>query len=182
VGELSLARPLSLSDLSLLGQIDRSEHQHVHYFVAEGRLVSRPFDFHVPAWDPVGNGAHSVAAMIEFAEPIVRRGADFLGVFVAGEPAGLAIVESVLEPGTAWLALLHVDRRYRRRGVASLLWRAAADRARGNGARAIYVSATPSDSAVGFYLSRGCRLATRSEINDRLYELEPDDVHLICDL
>jgi hypothetical protein len=34
---------------------------------------------------------------------------------------------------------------------------------------------------VGFYLSRGCRLATRSEINDHLYELEPDDVHLICD-
>ncbi|HYT38533.1 MAG TPA: hypothetical protein VEN99_03420, partial [Acidimicrobiia bacterium] len=57
------------------------------------RLVSRPFDFRVPAWDPVGNGAHSVAAMIEFAEPIVRRGADFLGVFVADEPAGLAIVE-----------------------------------------------------------------------------------------
>jgi predicted N-acetyltransferase YhbS len=67
-------------------------------------------------------------------------------------------------------------------GVASLLWGAAIDRARGNGAGAIYVSATPSDSAVGFYLSRGCRLATRSELNDHLYELEPDDVHLICEL
>jgi predicted N-acetyltransferase YhbS len=78
--------------------------------------------------------------------------------------------------------VLHVGRRHRRRGVASLLWGAAVDRAQGNGASAMYVSATPSDSAVGFYLSRGCRLATRSEINDHLYELEPDDVHLICDL
>jgi GNAT superfamily N-acetyltransferase len=112
----------------------------------------------------------------------VRRGADFLGVFVADEPAGLAIVETTLVPGTAWLAVLHVDRRHRRRGVASLLWGAAVDRARGDGARAIYVSATPSDSAVGFYLSRGCRLAGRPEIIDHLYELEPDDVHLICDL
>jgi hypothetical protein len=67
-------------------------------------------------------------------------------------------------------------------GVASLLWGAAVERARGDGASAIYVSATPSESAVGFYLSRGCRLATRSEINDHLYELEPDDVQLICDL
>jgi GNAT superfamily N-acetyltransferase len=182
VTDLPQVRRLSLADLSLLRQIDRSEHNHLQYSVADGRLVSRPFDFRVPAWDPVGNGAHSVAAKIEFAEPIVRRGADFLGVFVAEEPAGLAIVESALAPGTAWLALLHVDRRHRRRGVASLLWGAAVDRARANAANAIYVSATPSDSAVGFYLSRGCRLATRSEINDHLYELEPDDVHLICDL
>jgi GNAT superfamily N-acetyltransferase len=175
-------RRLSLADLSLLRQIDRSEHQHVQYSVADGRLVPRPIDLRVPAWDPVGTGEHSVAAKIEFATPIVRRGAHLLGVFVSGEPAGLAIVESALAPGTAWLALLHVDRRYRRRGIASLLWQAAIDRAQGNGAGAIYVSATPSDSAVGFYLSRGCRLATRSELIDHLYELEPDDVHLICDL
>jgi hypothetical protein len=31
-------------------------------------------------------------------------------------------------------------------------------------------------------MSLGYRLATHSEINDGLYELEPDDIHLICDL
>jgi GNAT superfamily N-acetyltransferase len=182
VGDLPHVRRLSLADLSLLRRIDRSEHQRVRYVVTDGQLVSHPFDFRVPAWDQDGDGDHSVAAKIAFAERIVARGADLLGAFVADEVAGLAIVEAELAPGTAWLALMHVDRRHRRRGVASRLWEAAADRARDKGASTMYVSATPSDSAVGFYLSRGCRLAARSEINDRLYELEPDDIHLVCDL
>ena len=78
-------RRLRLADLPLLREIDRSEHQHTQYSVAGGQLISRPFDFDVPGWDPVGTGDHSVAGMIEFAQPIVVRGADFLGAFVAGE-------------------------------------------------------------------------------------------------
>jgi hypothetical protein len=47
---------------------------------------------------------------------------------------------------------LYVDRSHRRSGIASNLWRAAIDCAHAIGASAIYVSAVPSDSAVGFYL------------------------------
>jgi GNAT superfamily N-acetyltransferase len=143
-------RHLTLADLPLLREVDRSEHQHVQYSVAGGQLISRPFDFEVPVWDPVGKGDHSVARMIEFAQPIVDRGADFLGAFVGDELAGLALVEAEFEPGIAWLALLYVDRSQRRRGVASCLWGAAIECARAIGASTIYVSAAPSDSAVGF--------------------------------
>lgn len=173
---------LGLEDLSLLGEIDRSEHQQFRYSVAGDQLISRRFDFEVPGWDPVGHGDHSVTGIVSFAQPIVARGADFLGAFLADEPAGLVILDTKFEAGLSWLALLYVDRVHRRGGVASMLWSATLRRSRAAGAAAVYVSAIPSDSAVGFYLSRGCHLATRSEINDGLYELEPDDIHLIYDL
>lgn len=182
MGVLVCVRQLGPADLPFLGEIDRSEHLRLLYSVEDQQLVSRQADVEVPAWDPVGHGDHSVAGMIGFAQPVVARGGDFLGAFVADELAGIAIAESVFESGLAWLALLHVNRGHRRRGVASVLWEATADRARAAGSYAIYVSATPSDSAVAFYLSRGCRLATPSEINDDLFALEPGDIHLICEL
>ena len=53
-------------------------------------------------------------------------------------------------------------------------------RARALGARRLYVSATPSENTVGFYLRRGCRLA--AEIDEALFALEPEDNHLELDL
>ena len=55
----------------------------------------------------------------------------------------------------AQLASLHVSREHRRQGVATLLLSEACRLARQDGAQTIYVSATPSESAVGFYLSQG---------------------------
>ena len=77
-------------------------------------------------------------------------------------------------------ALLHVSRSYRRRGAATALWRAAADIAREAGATSMYVSATETGSAVGFYLRQGCRLA--DPVHPVLFEHEPEDIHLVCEL
>ena len=49
-----------------------------------------------------------------------------------------------------------------------------------SGAQQLYVSATPTASAVGFYLSRGCRLA--DPVHPVLFDLEPDDIHLVAEL
>jgi hypothetical protein len=49
-----------------------------------------------------------------------------------------------------------------------------------DGARKLYVSATPSVSAVGFYRNRGFELA--EEVNKELFELEPEDIHMIMKL
>ncbi len=81
------------------------------------------------------------------------------------------------EPGLAWLATLHVSRTHRRRGVASALWEAGVALAREAGARSLYVSATPTGSAVGFYLGRGCQLA--DPVHLELFANEPEDIHLI---
>ena len=92
------------------------------------------------------------------------------------------VVDGEYKPEVAWLALLYVTRAARRSGAASALWAAAAKLARDGGARAMYVSSAPTGSAVGFYLSRGCRLAAPDEIIPELFELEPEDIHLVCEL
>ena len=113
----------------------------------------------IPTWDPDGSGEHSVASHIAFCASVVADGAAPFGAFDDdGELVGMATVHPTFEPGLAWLATLHVSRAHRRRGAASALWDAGVALAREAGARSLYVSATPTGSAVGFYLGRGCRL------------------------
>ncbi|MEA3502574.1 MAG: GNAT family N-acetyltransferase [Actinomycetota bacterium] len=171
-------RQLSSNEIRLIGDIDRSEHIDTLYTVEEGRLVDRPVDIDVPPWDREGIGEHSAGALIEHFQPLVVGGADLLGAFDQDEFLGLAIVDDRFEVGVAWLALLHVSRRYRRRGVASALWSAAKQIAVDAGAESMYVSATPSNSAVGFYLSRGCQLAQPP--HPVLLAEEPEDCHFVC--
>lgn len=90
------------------------------------------------------------------------------------------MVDCSFEPSLAWLAFLHVSRPYRRRGVASALWGAAVEVAAAASAESMYVSAVPTGSAVGFYVSRGCELA--EPVHPALYAKERDDLHLICSL
>jgi ribosomal protein S18 acetylase RimI-like enzyme len=172
-------RRLDPSDVALVARIDRSEHVDVQYRVEDGRLVDAPvFMADIPPWDPEGSGDNSVAGHMAFYASVVADGAVLLGAFDDdGEVMGLASVHPTFEPGLAWLATLHVSRRHRRRGAASALWGEAVALAREAGARSLYVSATPTGSAVGFYLSRGCRLA--DPVHPGLFADEPEDIHLL---
>lgn len=163
--------------------IDRTEDVEVEYEVVDGAVVERPLTFpRVAPWDPEGTGPHSVAAEVAFVEGHLAAGATLLGAFVGdrGALAGLAVVQPRLEGDLAQLAFLHVSREHRRRGAATALWDAAVGIARGAGASALYVSATPTGSAVGFYRRQGCELARPP--HPTLFAAEPDDIHLVCRL
>ena len=174
-------RHLDASDVALIARIDRSEHVDVQYAVRDGQLVDAPvLRQEIPTWTD-DDGEHSITKMIEFVTPIVEGGATLLGAFAADdELAGLAIVDPDFEPPLAWLALLHVSRPHRRTGASTALWAEAARLSRGAGATSMYVSATPTGSAVGFYLRQRCRLA--DPVHPVLFEHEPEDVHLVCEL
>jgi len=174
-------RKLGTDDVGLIALIDRSEHVEVEYTVRGGQLVETPVSMaDVPPWDPTGTGPWSVASEIAFCRPLVEGGAELLGAFGGEAVLGLAVVDASFEPSLAWLAYLHVSRPHRRRGVASALWDAAIGAATAAGATSLYVSAVPTGSAVGFYLSRGCELAEPA--HPELYAKEPDDIHLVCSL
>lgn len=169
---------LSAEDVSLVAAIDRSEHVEVQYRVIDGGLEEIPAAItDIEAWDPAGSGPHSMAAAIAFCESVVSNGGVLLGAFDEDEIAGLAIIDPAFEPLLAWLAFLHVSRPYRRKGTAQSLWNFAADIAVANGAESIYVSATPTESAVGFYLRQGFRLA--DPVHPDLFAAEPEDIHLV---
>jgi ribosomal protein S18 acetylase RimI-like enzyme len=174
-------RQLRAEDVSLVALLDRSEHVDTEYRVVDGQLQQVPARMRdIPGWDPIGSGPHSVAAHIEFCRSVVGRGGILLGAFDGERTAGLAIVDPSFEPPLAWLSFLHVSRPYRRMGAAQALWDAAIQMAAGSGAESIYVSATPTESAVGFYLRQGCHLAR--PVHPDLFADEPEDIHLTCSL
>ncbi len=178
---LMRVKKLRAEDVSLVAAIDRSEHVDVHYRVIDGQLLQVAAAItEVPTWDPTGSGPHSVAAEIEFCTSVVARGGVLLGTVDSGRTAGLAIVQPSFEPPLAWLAFLYVSRPYRRRGAAQALWDASVDISVEGGAESIYVSATPTESAIGFYLRQGCRLA--EPVHPSLFAAEPEDIHLLCSL
>ena len=174
-------RRLGPDDVALVAAIDRSEQVEVEYAVVDGQLTQRAITMvDVPRWDPVGTGDFTVAHQVEFCATAIAGGGTLLGAFDEAEMLGLAIVNPSFEPPMAWLAFLHVSRAHRRSGVASALWHDAAEVAAAAGATTMYVSATPTGSAIGFYLSRGCQLA--DPVHPDLFALEPDDIHLVCPL
>jgi GNAT superfamily N-acetyltransferase len=171
-------RPLTRDEVELIWTIDRSEvHDHV-YELRDGELVRVPSYFEIPGWRP-GTAEAEMPGLLDCFD----RGGSFLGMFENGEVAGVAVVDSA-RVGRArdpiQLSYLYVSRTYRGRGVGTRLFDAAASIAREAGAKALYVSATPTENTVNFYLGRGCVLA--AEPDPRLLAAEPDDIHLACPL
>jgi N-acetylglutamate synthase-like GNAT family acetyltransferase len=74
------------------------------------------------------------------------------------------------------LAVLWVSQPFRDRGVGHNLVELIKQKAKTLGAKTLYVSATPSKKTVEFYMS--CGFQVTKEIDPRLFELEPEDIHM----
>jgi predicted N-acetyltransferase YhbS len=167
-------RPLERHELDRIWSIDRAELTERVYRIEGGALALRDERHDVTGWPP---------GEPERYAPILRdcfeRGGAFVGAFDGATLVGVAVLESrsIGRAGdTLQLAFLHVSRALRGSGVGRALFEASAARARSLGARRLYVSATPSENTVRFYLRRGCRLA--AEPDPALFALEPEDIHL----
>lgn len=170
-------REMAAREIGRIAEIDRSEHVTVGYTARDGVIKPENVDWQAPAWSTEGSGPHSVRGMIEAWRPLVEAGGALLGAFDGDCLAGVAILRYKLTCSMAQLAVLFVSRPYRRQGVATQLLREAERLARADGATALYVSATPSASAVGFYISRGFLPAAQPM--PELYAEEPEDIHMI---
>jgi len=130
-------------------------------------------------WRKEGNehDEHSIPHMIHFLEEHLEHDAMMLGAFDGERLVGIAALRPHLTETMAELAFLHVSNGYRRQSIASRLFEQIVALARESNAQALYVSATPSGSAVGFYTSKGFEM-TQTPHPD-LFELEPKDIHMI---
>ena len=178
-GPIKIIR-MSPDELHRISELDRSEHVTLAYEVRDGGLTQVKVDWDVPGWFTDDDGDHSLAEQIDFCCSHLDGGGIMLGAFVDDLLAGAAVVRPRLRDDIAQLAFLHVSRSYRRQGVARQLMRKACEIAREAGSRYMHISSTPSSSAVGFYLSQGCKLA--GEVDPELCTPEPEDIHLILDL
>lgn len=167
-------RPLQRAELPLIWQIDRREVIENIYYLRDGKLFLEPEHYDVPGWPP-GEAEHYTPILLNCFE----RGGMFWGAFENNQLIGVAILESKFigsQQDTLQLKFLHVSRDYRKQGIAATLFKIAVEKAKVMGAKKLYISATPSEHTVNYYMRLGCILET--EIDPELFALEPEDIHL----
>jgi ribosomal protein S18 acetylase RimI-like enzyme len=165
-------RPLNRDELAHISEIDVTEDGDLIYRNIDGGLVVESKTWHRPRWD-AGECQRRIAEFLVEMD----RGDTVLGAFDGDRLVGAASLCYQLSEDMAQLVSLHVSQSHRRRGVATTLTDEIIRLAQDSGARRIYVSATPSASAVGFYRSKGFELA--EQVNEELFALEPEDIHMI---
>ncbi|MEM7335437.1 MAG: GNAT family N-acetyltransferase [Chloroflexota bacterium] len=170
-------RWMSPNEVSKIANIDRSETIRVGYRFENGALQQMVVNWDSPSWALEGTGEYTLAAEIRFCQSHLDKKGRMCGAFDAETLVGMGILTPDIAPVTAQLAFLHVSKLYRQQGIAGKIADILFEEAKSGGAKQIYVSATPSGSAVGFYRSKGFE-PTNTPIPD-LFELEPDDIHMI---
>ena len=171
---MTTIRRMTVSELDRIAEIDRSEHITQQYVSRGGNLELVDVDIRAPRWGEPGE--HTVQHRVESWAPLVEAGGVLLGAFDRDRLVGFAIYEPSISEGLANLAVLHVTRTYRRKGIGCRLTSEAVRLARTDGAQRLYVSATPTHATVDFYMRQGFEhLATP---NERLFAREPDDIHM----
>jgi predicted N-acetyltransferase YhbS len=173
-----IERNLQRDEIEQIWTIDRSEViDHVYHF-EDGALVLKPEHYDMRGWPP-GEAATYTPLLIECFD----RDGWFCGVFDDARLVAVAVLDSKpigANHDQLQLKFLHVSNGYRGRGLGRRLFELAQDEARARGARRLYISATPSENTIDFYLRRGCVLTPEPE--PELLALEPEDIHLECDL
>ena len=171
-------RNLSREEIAQVWSIDRSEVIDKIYHLENGSLVLRSEHHDVQGWPP---------SEAELYGPMLfecfDRGGWCYGQFDDERLVGVAILDSrFIGPRHDQLQLkfLHVSNAYRGRGIGRQLFELAKATARKKGARQLYVSATPSENTINFYLRSGCRVTAQPD--PQLFALEPEDIHLECDV
>ncbi|MFN8445987.1 MAG: GNAT family N-acetyltransferase [Caldilineaceae bacterium] len=167
-------RRLAVDELERLAEIDVAEKVTLSYRWQNRRLEAIQRDSERPSWN-AGDWAHHVAEWQQHLQPDL-----WLGAFDGERLVGAASLRYQLRDKMAQLTTLHIDRNSRRQGVAHQLTAEVKRLAKESGAEFMYVSATESQSAVGFYLSQG--FVPTNEPDPRLFALEPEDIHMICPL
>jgi GNAT superfamily N-acetyltransferase len=165
-------RELARGELTRVYDIDDSDDGDVVYVVTAGRLMATPLEWQRPRRTPERWDQASARW-----EAILDRGGAVYGALLVDSVVGVAVLRPRLTPARAQLQSLFVSRAYRRQGVANRLVGEVERGAITSGARELYVSATPSVPAVGFYLTRGFRVT--EDVDPDLFAQEPEDIHLI---
>ena len=168
---------LSRDEIRTIWQIDRSEVIEAVYYFVNGTLILKPEHYEIKGWPP-----EEVEKYTPILEACYDRGGWFYGVFDTQKLVGVAVLESRFmgkDKDQLQIKFLHVSSAYRDKGLGKQLFSLVVTEAHKRGAKSLYISATPSEHTINFYLHRGCKVL--SEPDPELFELEPEDIHLEYD-
>ena len=169
-----IIRAMALEELERIPEIDITEDGTIVYYFKNGVLEASTEEWHRPQWTPEdwreGTWTHFLS----------ENGIKIWGCLEGERLAGFVVYRPCLTESMAQLLALFVSRDQRRKGIASQLCQLLYQAAIRDSHDTLYVSATPSKSAVGFYLSEGFK--PTEDVHPELYALEPEDIHMIKDL
>ncbi|GIO70248.1 GNAT family N-acetyltransferase [Paenibacillus cookii] len=168
-------RELQLHESGLIRQIDRSETIGSIYKMKDGVLEALPAGHECPSWDE-----EQTREMIERFEAELRSGGAAYGAFDGDALVGFGVLGHRFrgeQLDRLQVDLMYVSRAYRRQGIGTKLMEELADEARKRGASYLYISSTETESAVHFYMANGGRIA--DQVDEELFELEPEDIHML---
>ena len=164
-------------EMHRLKEIDRTEEIRIGYVVESGQLHKIDVNWDTPNFFLEGEVEHTVSHYAEFCLDHLRAGGRSMGAFHGEKLVGVCVMRPNIRRGMVQLAFLHVSNGYRRQGIGSHLTEEVIKETKTSGADRIYVSSTPSGSAVGFYLSHGFELV--EDVVPELFDLEPEDIHMV---
>ena len=170
-------RQLKRDEVALVWTIDRTELIENVYHLIDGVLELRPERYDMKGW-PRGEPEKALPSLLDCFD----EGGWFRGAFDETLLVGAAILENRFigkDKDQLQLKFLHVSSKFRGKGLGRGLFEEARAEARARGARRMYVSATPSQNTIDFYIRSGCVLCR--EPDPELYALEPEDIHLLCE-
>lgn len=166
------------NELHRVAELDRREVVEYWYYLRDNKLELKKVNWNVPEW--------TGAKKNEFHQNLLgvhQRGGFIVGAFDETNIAGIVALNPELfgrNMGHLNLSGLWVSQPYRDHGVGRHLVSLVKQKAKTQGAKFLYVSATASKKTVDFYMSCGFQLA--KEIDPKLFELEPKDIHMECEL
>lgn len=166
-------RVLNRGDIGRFAEIDRTEIVDRVYCVRDGRLVLKEEHWEI-TWSAEEKQRRAAGCLEQF-----DRGHSIFGAFDGVRLVGVAkLYPTPLTSGRGRYNLrgMWVSRDYRGTGVGKGLALLVTDEARRLGAETVYVSATPSERTVRFYMSLGFEVTTN--VDSSLFGKEPDDIHM----
>jgi len=168
-------RTMTLDEVAKLKEIDRSEHIELIYKMNDGLVVETPMDHECPNW--------SEDLLREIQERFhveISSGGLAIGAFDGDSLVGFGVLAHKFrgkDLDQLQIDLMYVTRNYRRQGIGTRIMHELSTEARKRGAGYLYISSTETKSAVSFYKYNGSRLA--EEIDEELFNKEPEDIHMI---
>jgi predicted N-acetyltransferase YhbS len=173
-----LGRELDRSEIPHYWDIDRREVIDHIYYLVNGELVLRPEHYDMQGWPPGEPELHTPLFFDCF-----DRGGWFYGLFDGDQLIAAVVLDNkFIGPRKDLLQLkaMHVSCNYRGHGLGRRLFELAKEKARSRGAKGLYISATPSEHTIHFYLRLGCIVTPTPD--PELFALESGDIHLECEI
>lgn len=167
-------RILKKDEIQSLKNIDRGEKIENFYYLEDGTLRLKKEFCEVKGWNE-----EELESLIKRLYALYDRGGTIYGAVTNSKIVGMAALDNKFigkNRDQLKLDILYIDKGYRKMGIGKKLVEMIKVRAKEKEASKLYISATPTQNTVDFYLGLGSKLAP--EINRELFKLEPEDIHL----